>query len=174
MTLSTLVITLLAVIHIFAAVTWVGGGVFLASVVVPTIQAAGDNGGRFMLRLASAGRTNRALAASAIATMLARALLYVPTSGCFNSKWPSSRHGMCLTLGAFVGILAMLDGAFRTGPIGAKMAAVANDILTRQGPPSPDLMKQAQKLGAKLSSGAMLPVGLGSPALLYTAAAQTL
>jgi uncharacterized membrane protein len=174
MTLSTLVTTLLRVIHIFAAVTWVGGGVFLASVVVATVQAAGANGGRFMLRLASAGRMIRVLGGSAIATVLAGALWHVPTSGFFNSKWLSSRHGIFLTLGAVVGILAMLDGAFRTGPIGAKMAAVANDILARQGPPPPDLMKQAQKLGAKLASGAMLPVGLGSLALLYMAAAQTL
>ena len=174
MTLPTLYITRLRIIHIFAAVTWVGGGIFLISVLTPTVQASGPDGGRFMLRLASYGRMGQVLTASAVLTVLAGALLFWPASGGLNSDWLKTTHGISLTIGAIIGILAMLHGAFATGPITAKMGAVAKEILNHQGPPPPELMQQAQALGARLGSNAVASVAMGALALLFMAVAQTL
>ena len=174
MTLPTLYITALRLIHIFSAVTWVGGAIFLTQVLTPTVQAAGPDGGRFMLRLASYGRMAQVLTGSAILTVLAGALLYWPTSGGLNPAWLKTAHGISLTIGAIIGILAMLHGAFGVGPINVKMGALAKDILSRQGPPPPELMQQAQALGARLQSNAMASAALGALALFFMAAAQTL
>ncbi len=174
MTLPTLYITVLRIIHIFAAVTWVGGAIFLVSVLTPTVQAAGPDGGRFMLRLASFGRMTQVITGAAITTVVAGLLLYYPTSGGLNSGWLTSPHGITLTIGAIFGILALLHGLFATGPISNKMGAVAKDILSRQGPPPPELMQQAQALGAKLGTNAIVSAAMGALALLCMAAAQTI
>ncbi len=174
MTLATLYITVLRIIHIFAAVTWVGGGIFFVSAVAPTVAAAGPDGGRFMLRLASVGRMFQVLTGSAIVTVLAGVLLFWPTSGGLNSDWLKSGHGIALTVGAIIGILAMLHAAFASGPITRRLGAVANDILNHQGPPPADLMQQAQALGARLQSNAVASVAMGALALFFMAAAQTL
>ena len=174
MTLATLYITALRVIHIFAAVTWVGGGIFFASVVLPTVKEAEQDGARFMLRLAAAGRMSRNLTISAVLTVLAGALLFWPTSGGLNSAWLKTPSGISLTIGAIIGILAAGDGAFRTGRIAQKLGLLASDILARKGPPPPELLQQAQALGAKLQSGAMLSVALGALALFFMAASPAL
>ena len=174
MTLPALYLTVLRVIHIFAAVTWVGGGIFLVSVLTPTVQAAGPDGGRFMLRMAGYGRLGRMLMVSSITTVLAGALLFWSTSGGLNPAWLTTPQGIFLTIGAIIGIVAMLHGAFATGPIVRKLGVVANDILARQGPPPPELMQEAQALGAKLGSGAAVSVTMAALALFFMAAAQTI
>jgi uncharacterized membrane protein len=173
-TVATIYVTLLRIIHIFAAVTWVGGGIFVMSVLTPTVAAAGPDGGRFMLRLASLGRLTQVLTGSAILTVLAGLLLFWPTSGGLNQAWLKSPNGITLTIGAIFGILAALHGAFATSPIARKLGAVATDILNRQGPPSPELLQQAQALGARMGTNTAISVGMGALALLFMAAAQTI
>ena len=108
MSIATVYITLLRIIHIFSAVTWVGGSIFMASVMGPTVRAAGPEGGRFMMRMASFGQLSKVLTMGALGTVLAGLLLYYPTSGGLNGAWLSSAHGITLTLGALVGIAAFL------------------------------------------------------------------
>jgi uncharacterized membrane protein len=174
MTLPTLYITVLRIIHIFAAVAWVGGACFMFSVLTPTVQAAGPDGGRFMLQLASFGRMTQVVTGAAITTVVAGLLLYYPTSGGLNPAWLTSPHGITLTIGALFGITTLLHGLFATGPASNKMGAVAKVILSRQGPPPPELMQQAQALGAKMGTHLMVSVALGALALLFMAAAQTI
>ena len=174
MSIATLYITLLRIIHIFSAVTWVGGSIFMASVMGPTVRAAGPEGGRFMMRMASFGQLSKVLTLGALGTVLAGLLLYYPTSGGLNGAWLSSAHGITLTLGALVGIAAFLHGIFVSGRTAAKMKVVADQILATQGPPAPDMLKEAQALGAKLGKGAMQTAAMGSIALILMAAAQTI
>lgn len=174
MTLSALYLTVLRVIHIFAAVTWVGSGIFFVSVLTPTVLAAGPDGGRFMLQLARQGRMARVLIGSSITTVLAGALLFWPTSAGLNPAWLTTPQGIFLTIGAIIGILAMLHGAFVSGPTTRKMGAVASDILARQGPPPPELMQQAQALGAKLGTNAVISLAMAALALFFMAAARTI
>jgi uncharacterized membrane protein len=174
MTLVQIYLTVLRIIHIFAAVTWVGGGIFLMSVLTPTVRDAGPDGGRFMLQLAKYGRWGRVLTMSAILTVLAGLLLFWPTSSGLNQAWLKSPNGITLTIGSIVGILALGHGAFVTSPITGKMGVVAKQILDQKGPPPADLMKQAQELGVKLGQHTTISVALGAIALLFMAAAQTI
>jgi len=174
MTPAALYLTVLRIIHIFGAVTWVGGSIFLVSILTPTVQAAGPDGGRFMLQLAKYGRMSKVLTAAGVITVLAGLLLFWPTSGGLNPAWMKTPQGIALSIGGLFGILTLGHGAFATGPIANKMGALANDILSRQGPPPADLMKQAQGLGAKLGTNSVITLALGAIALLCMAAAQTL
>ena len=174
MSIATVYITLLRIIHIFSAVTWVGGSIFMASVMGPTVRAAGPDGGRFMMRLASFGQLTKVLTISGLGTILAGLLLYYPTSGGLNGAWLTSAHGITLTLGAIFGILAFLHGFLVSGKTAGKMKVVADQILAVQGPPPPDKLQEAQALGAKLGSGVILTAAMGSIALILMAAAQTI
>jgi uncharacterized membrane protein len=174
MTGTQIYLTVLRIIHIFSAVTWVGGGIFLLSVLTPTVRDAGPDGGRFMLQLSKYGRLGRLLTISSVLTVLAGILIFYPTTNGLNQAYLQSPTGISLTIGAIVGILALGHGAFATGPITRKMEAIAKQILDQKGPPAPELMQQAQALGVKLGSNAGVSVGLAALALLFMAAAQTL
>ena len=174
MSLGTIIVTLLRIIHIFAAVTWVGGSIFVVSVLAPTVAEAGPDGGRFMLHVARLGRMANVLTGAAITTVLAGALLYWPTTHGFDQSILKTPYGITLTLGAIFGILALGHAAFATGPATRRLGAVAKDILGRQGPPPPELLKQAQTLGAKVGSLAQATLIIASLALLCMAAAQTI
>src|SRR5229473_2582437 len=139
MTGLQLYLTIFRIIHIFSAVAWVGGGIFLLSVLTPTVRDAGPDGGRFMLQLSKYGRLGRLLTVSSILTVLAGLLLYYPTTGGFNSSYLTSPNGITLTIGAIIGLLAFLHGAFVSGPITRKMEAVAKQILDGKGPPPAEL-----------------------------------
>src|SRR5258708_2044037 len=174
MTLLQLYLTVLRIIHIFGAVAWVGGGIFLLSVLTPTVRDAGPDGGRFMLQLSKYGRLGRLLTMSSIVTVAAGILLYYPTTNSLDQSYLRSPNGITLTIGAIVGLLAFLHGAFVSGPVTRKMEAVAKQILDQKGTPPADLMQQAQALGAKLGRNASVSVGMAAVALLFMAAAQTI
>ena len=174
MTALQIYLTVLRIIHIFSAVTWVGGGIFLLSVLSPTVRDAGPDGGRFMLQVAKYGRLGRVLTISSILTVLAGILLYYPTTNGLDQAYLKTANGITLTIGAIIGILALLHGAFVTGPITRKMGVIAKQILDQKGPPPADLLKEAQALGMKLGSNSGISVGLASLALLFMAAAQTI
>jgi hypothetical protein len=127
-----------------------------------------------MLQLAKYGRLTRMLTGAGITTVVAGLLLYWPTSGGLNGDWLKTPQGITLTIGAIMGILTLGHGAFVSAPVGKQMGEVATQILSRQGPPPPELMQQAQALGAKLGRNAMISTTLGALALLFMAAAQTI
>jgi hypothetical protein len=127
-----------------------------------------------MMRMASFGQLSRVLTVSGILTVLAGLLLYYPTSGGLNAAWLSSPHGITLTIGAIIGLLAFFHGIFVAGRTSAKMKVVADQILGTQGPPPPAALQEAQALGAKLGSSVIQTAALGGLALLFMAAAQTI
>ena len=174
MTLAALYLTVFRMIHIFSAVTWVGGAIFVVSVLMPTVQAAGPDGGRFMMHIARLGRLSNVLTLAALGAVAAGLLPYWPASGGLNGDWLKSAHGLTLTIGALIGIAALLHGIFATGPITRTMGVIATDLLKRQGPPPPEMLKEAQGLAAKLGANANISMIMGALALLFMAAAPTL
>jgi uncharacterized membrane protein len=173
MALAALYLTVVRVIHIFAAVIWVGGGIFFVSVLAPTVQQAGPDGGRFMLHFARAGRFARLLTINSILTVLSGALLYWQQFR-FDVRLILTPSGIAFTLGAIVGIMAFLDSAFHTGRVATELAAVAHEILEGKGAPPPDLLQKAQAVGAKMASASLVSVILASVALFFMAVARYL
>jgi uncharacterized membrane protein len=171
MTITALLITLLRLIHIVAAVVWVGGGIFFLAVVAPAAQAAGPEGGKFMQMVARQGRLGKLMAAVSGLTFLSGLILYPLLS--YHNRL-GTLGGWLLTIGAVIGLLGFVHGMLVTGKAGNQMTAMVRAMDARQGPPDPDTMKQLQALGAKQAQAAVHSVILTSLALLFMAAAQTL
>src|SRR5258708_30491115 len=102
MTGLQLFLAIFRIIHIFSSVTWVGGGIFLLSVLTPTVRDAGPDGGRFMLQLSKYGRLGRLLTMSSIVTVAAGILLYSPTTNSLDQSHLRSPNAITLTLRAIV------------------------------------------------------------------------
>jgi uncharacterized membrane protein len=166
--------TLMRIIHIGAAVFWAGSAFFLVRIVLPTVQEAGPDGGKFMQRLGASGRLSTAFAIASGTTVLSGALAFYPATGGLNMDFLRSTHGIVLSLGAVFGILAFLHGMLITSPVTRRSGELAKQMLARQGPPDPEQLKEAQALGAKLGTYATHSAILIALALLGMAAAQTL
>jgi uncharacterized membrane protein len=167
-----LIITLLRLIHIFSAVAWIGGGIFVVSVIAPTAQAAGPDGGKFMQWMARLGRLGRLFAAASGLTFLSGLILY-PLMAYLRMDAMTSPAGITLTIGAVFGILTFLHGAFITGRLASQSSALATAMASAGGPPKPEQLQEAQRLGAQQQTAAQHSVILGSLALLFMSAAQT-
>jgi uncharacterized membrane protein len=170
----TIFYTLMRIIHIAASVFWAGSAFFLLRVLLPTVQDAGPEGGKFMQRLAMSGRLGQSFAIASGTTVLSGALAFYPATGGLNMDFLRTTHGIVLTLGAVFGILAFLHGMLITSPVTRRSAELAKQMAARQGPPDPEQLKEAQALGAKLGEYATHSAILIGLALLGMAAAQTL
>src|SRR5512147_164562 len=105
MSLGTLVVLLLRIIHIFAAFAWIGGAMFLNGMVLPTVRAAGPDGAKFMQWVGRTGDLTRLFTSASITTIVAGVILFFPTSGNFNGAWLSSGLCIVLSIGPVIGLL---------------------------------------------------------------------
>ena len=173
MTIGTLVVLILRLAHIFGAFAWIGGAMFLNSVVLPTAKEAGPDGAKYMQWIGRTGRLTRVFTGASITTVVAGLLLFFPTSGNFNGAWLGSAHGIVLSIGAVIGLLAFLHGIFGSGAVARRAAALAKEMASRNGPPAPEQIQQAQALGASTARQAMISMAIGALALLFMVAAQS-
>jgi hypothetical protein len=146
---------------------------FLMSVVLPTAKEAGPDGAKFMQWVGRTGRLSRLFTIAAITTFLSGLILY-PLLRYDRLMAAGSLPAITLTIGAVFGTLAFLHGIFGSGAVARKSAALAKDMASRNGPPSPEQIQQGQALAASSARQAMISVMLGSLALLFMAAAQTI
>jgi len=127
-------------IHIVAAVIWVGSGVYSVVILYPTLAQLGADSGRFMLALAK----NRAFAmlfpVSAVLTVLAGILLYLRPGA---SGFFSSTGWVVLSIGALAGILGLLHGGAVLGRLTGQYVARLNSGAAEPG----ELAAMAEKLG---------------------------
>ncbi len=173
MTLRDIIVTLLRLLHIFGAVAWTGGGIFLISVVLPTVKDAGPDGVKFMQWVGRTGRLTRLFTLASSTTFLSGLILY-PLLNYPGAMADGSLPAITLTIGAVIGLLAFLHGIFGAGAVARKMAALAKEIASRNGPPTPEHIQLGQSLAASSSRQATVSVTLGALALLFMAAAQTI
>lgn len=169
--MSTFIIVTLRIIHIFAAAYWAGASLFVLRVLLPTVQEAGPDGGKFMQRLAMSGRISKSFAIASGLTIVSGLLAYfvIPT---YRGNPFATGQGTVLTIGAIFGLLAFLHGMFVTGALSRRSGELAKQMAARQGPPDPELLKEAQSVGAKMGESALHSFVLIALALLGMAAAQ--
>ena len=151
----------LRILHIFAGVIWVGSGLFLTFILIPTIERAGETGSGFMQKLSQrASRMGIMFAASSLITTVAGLLLYERVSGRLDSDWLQSTQGVVLTIGAIAGILAFGHGGGALGPSTDRIGELANEIEAGGGTATPEQMTQFHALYAKLTTHMWISVGL--------------
>ncbi len=152
-------------VHIFAAIFWVGTSLFVAFFLEPAIEAAGAAGGKVMETLIVATPFSPVIAASGFVTVLAGLLLYGRSPGLSPSAILVSRP--LLSLGALAGFLAVAVGSTFQGRAAGGMKELAREIAAQGGPPTE--AQQAQiaahqrriRRGSRITAALMIVAVLG-------------
>lgn len=131
----------LRLLHICTGVFWAGSVIYLAAFIVPAVQALGPDGSKFMQQLAKTNKLSLVMAIVASLNVLCGVLLFWELSSGFQSAWMSSRHGMILSIGGGLAILAYLEGLLVTRPTVDKLNLLGKNIAAAGGPPSAEQLQ---------------------------------
>ena len=153
-----IVMIVLRLVHIFAGILWAGSGFFLLLVLIPAMNAMGQEGIRFRQGFIVKSRFNTVMPIASLLTTLAGVILFVRVSDHFNSDWLSSDGGIVLSIGSLAGLLAFGHGTGVTGPTFRKSATLLKAIEAQGGPPTEAQMAELQALGRKSARHARISV----------------
>jgi uncharacterized membrane protein len=134
-------LTILRLLHISCGVLWAGGTIYLALFVTPAVKASGPDGAKFMQQLSRTNRLPTVMMIAAIINVTAGLLQLWELSGGFQSEWISSRHGIVLSTGGTLAIIAFVIGLVVTRPNVLKVAKLGQQIAAAGGPPTPEQMQ---------------------------------
>jgi len=146
---SPTTIALFRLVHIVAGVFWVGGVLFLAGFLLPTLRAVGPPGGAVVAQLSQVRRMPLYLMGATILTILSGIGLYWRDSA--GGAWSRSGPGFVFGLGGVLGILGAGIGMAVNSPAGKRLGALGAAAQARGGPPSPDELAEIQRLQARLA-----------------------
>lgn len=150
----TALLSPLLILHVLAAIFWVGTTLFTVLFLEPTVAALGADGGKFMQKLIGGTRLSPALAVTALLTVLTGLAMYGPVTG--NSMAVMFGDRLPLTSGAVAGILSAITGGAMNGRASARMQALGKEIAAKKGPPAPAQLAEMQKLQATLRQGSRI------------------
>jgi uncharacterized membrane protein len=94
-------------IHIVSGVFWVGGAIFIAMFLLPTLRSVGPAGGPVMSYLVQVRKLPLYMMGAAILTVLSGLGLYRRDSAGFVGTWVRSGTGLVFSLGALLGLGAV-------------------------------------------------------------------
>ena len=140
----------LRLIHIVCGVFWAGATLYLAGFIIPAVKALGPDGGKFMGQLSRTNRLPLVMNAAGTLTVLCGLLMFEQVSGTFQPEWFLTNHGMLLTIGGILGLLAYAIGLGVSFPTILRMNAIGKVVSASGGPPSPEQMQELQRLRKKL------------------------
>lgn len=137
-----IITAVLAWLHVFSAILWLGGGVMFGFVIAPYLAKLSPPGpAEFFVKIVP--RVSVFFRVVAGTTILFGLLLFIAgvENGDFPSYSLSSAWGIGITIGMVFGILAFLNSEFVAQPPLKKAMKMFNELLApgHQGPPSPDL-----------------------------------
>jgi uncharacterized membrane protein len=163
----------LRVVHITAAMLWVGGGIMGSFFLGPTAQALGPSGQAFMDHLAKQRRMSIYFPAVATLTVVAGAFLYWRDSGGLRAEWITSPTGLAFSLGALAGIASLVLGGILVGPSLAEDSAVRAELAAAGAAAVPTVEQQRRLERAagkmRLANRVDLPLILIAVVLMATA-----
>lgn len=136
--------TWLRLIHIVTGVLWTGSVVFLATMLVPAIRAAGPSGGGVMRELMQNRKMPVLLAATAWLAILSGGTLAYIDAGPLGFRWFERGAGLVFGMGAVAALAALLVGVLVNAPTGKRMGALAARLQAEGRPPT---AQEAAQLG---------------------------
>jgi uncharacterized membrane protein len=164
---------ILRIVHITAAMLWVGGAVIGSFFLAPTARALGPTAQPFMDHLNNRRRMGIFFPAVATLTVAAGALLYWRASDGLHAEWITSGTGLAFTAGALAGIASLILGGILVGPSIGEEIAVRNE-LADAGPgalPTEEQRRRLERAAAKmrLADRIDLPLIVAAVVLMATA-----
>ncbi len=140
----------LRLIHVISGVFWVGSAVFMNFFVGPTLRATGEAGKQFAGHLMMRTRFSNFITYSALAAVIAGALLYGMDSDWFLSPWFRSGAGVGFGIGAGFALVGLITGIMN----GKNMRKLGQLGAQIQGKPTPE---QMATMGAIQKQQAWIP-----------------
>jgi hypothetical protein len=147
--MMNLYLIVLRLVHIFSGVSWAGATFFMVSTLIPSVQSAGPDVGRFFGRLAGSNRMLIFMSVTNTLTVLSGLLMYGYLTNGFHLNWLSSGRGLVLTIGALAGLVGWVVGLIGMAPTGRRIAGMIDAMAASGGPPSPEQMSGLQVLREK-------------------------
>lgn len=136
---------ILRLLHISTGVFWAGATIYLALFIAPAVQASGQEGSKFMQQLSKTRKLPVVMTIMATLNVICGVWLMWKLSSGFQSPYMSSKHGIILSFGGTLAIIAYLEGIFVTRPTVIKLSRLGGAIAKAGGPPT---LEQAQLLMA--------------------------
>lgn len=170
--MSTFLVILFRIVHIFAGALWIGAAISYLFFFKPSIKAIGPSGPQFMKNLADRRKYPVFMIITSLLTVLAGGILYWFSSGQFNPAWITSGPGIGFTIGSLAALVAFLVGNFGIGPTSARMGALGQQIGMSGVGPSPEQLSTMQALEKKLSQAELVDFVMLVIAMLTMATAR--
>jgi uncharacterized membrane protein len=143
---------ILRFIHIVSAIFWAGSVMYLALFIVPAVKALGPDGGKFMQQLSVTNKMPLIMTLAGSFTVIGGILLIERLSNGFTAEWFGTPHGIVLSIGGTLALIAFLIGMFVNRPVVDRIAAIGKKAALAGVPPTQEQMQELQKLRAKLFS----------------------
>jgi uncharacterized membrane protein len=156
-------------LHIISGVFWVGGSLFAARFLMPSLKAAGPAAGPVLAELGKR-RIPTAMMGAALVNVASGIWLMMLVSGGAPGVWMRSSMGRTLGIGGGLAILALLLGMAVGMPANAKMARISAAARQRGGPPTAEEAAELERLQARsaltaMSASALLFLSTGAMAV---------
>ena len=146
-------IWLLRIIHIVGGVFWVGGALFMAFFVGPTVGAIGEPGQRFVGYLMNNLKFSTRMSIASGSAILAGAILYgLDARG--GEAWLQSSFAMGLGIGAAFAVIGFVFGIL----VGRTTKGMAQLGAQFQGKPTAEQMTRIQEMQKQLRTYSIVNV----------------
>jgi hypothetical protein len=151
-----ILIAVLRAVHIVGGVIWAGWAFSLALFIQPAVAAMGQQGGSFMQAVTQRTQLVKVMSYTSLAVILSGIwLLWIVSSG-FSSLYMGSTHGITLSIGVLLGILAYGHGMSYMRPRAARMGQIGAAIAASGQPPTPEQLAEMGRISGEIQSGSKL------------------
>src|SRR5262249_52994800 len=142
-------------LHIMSGVFWVGGSLFAARFLMPSLKAAGPAAGPVLAELGKR-RMPVAMMGASLVNVASGIWMMMLASGGAPGVWMRSPMGRTLGIGGGLAILAVILGMAVPTPTNAKMVGISAAARQRGGPPTPQEAAELERLQARSALTAMI------------------
>ncbi len=136
----------LRIVHILAAIIWVGGAALIVLYVQPAAEKLGPVGGQFLQELFERRKASRYFAIAATLVVIAGVSLYLKNYLSVATSLPA----LTFLLGGILGIIAWIRGGTVLQKAFGDLAAASAAINAAGGPPGSDLVARQEVATARI------------------------
>ena len=150
--MSVLLFLSMRVLHVVLAAAWFGAVAFLTLYLGPALAQMGPAGAGVITRLVERGLAKYMASIGGLTVVTGIYLFWRFTSG-FDPALSGSRAGICFSIGALTGVIALILGGSMIGGSAKKLAAIAPRMASLpEGAERTALLSSAQQLGQKMAT----------------------
>jgi uncharacterized membrane protein len=143
----------LRLIHILVGVFWAGAAFFVATILLPSIRAAGPAGGPVMRQIVGVRKFPVIATYAGLLTVVSGGFMYWHNISISHGTWAKSVPGMTYGIGALAALVTMGIGGMIMAPTARKVGELGAAMAAAAGPPNPTQAGEMQALQARLQFG---------------------